>query len=62
MPPKVTLILTVHNQSPHLRQTYPNYEMILWDNRLIEHTSKVATLRATHHQPARAWLGRDHLC
>jgi glycosyltransferase involved in cell wall biosynthesis len=40
MPPKVTLILTVHNRERYLEeaiasvqaQTYPHYELILWDD------------------------------
>jgi glycosyltransferase involved in cell wall biosynthesis len=65
MLPNVSLILTFLNRSPYLRealasvqaQTYPHYELILWDNGSTDRTGETATFRVTHQQPARACLG-----
>jgi glycosyltransferase involved in cell wall biosynthesis len=53
MPPKATLILTVHNRSPFLRQAlasvqaqaYPNFELILWNDGSTDDSGEIAA----HH-------------
>lgn len=51
MLPKVSLILTVHNREQYLEealtsvlsQTYPHYELILWDDGSTDRTGEIAT-------------------
>jgi glycosyltransferase involved in cell wall biosynthesis len=53
VPPKVSLILTVHNRGQYLEealasvqaQAYPNYELILWDDGSTDNSGEIAT----HH-------------
>jgi glycosyltransferase involved in cell wall biosynthesis len=50
MNPKVSLILTVHNREQYLEeaiasvlsQTYPDYELILWDDGSGDRTGEIA--------------------
>jgi glycosyltransferase involved in cell wall biosynthesis len=51
VPPKVSLILTIHNREQYLEeaiasvqaQTYPHYELILWDDGSSDNSGAIAT-------------------
>jgi glycosyltransferase involved in cell wall biosynthesis len=54
MEPKISLIMTVHNRDQYLEeviasvlnQTYPNYELILWDDGSTDDSGEIAAYHA----------------
>jgi glycosyltransferase involved in cell wall biosynthesis len=61
MPPLVSLILTVYNRDRHLsaaiesvlNQTYPNFELLIWDDGSTDRTASIAQHYAQHDRRIR---------